>query len=75
MTSLPQTHPRSIPAQESRRRTPQAAAQGAPSSNGAAPDRARESLPAVDPSCVFGCVDWYLYPDQTAGRSAIERRA
>lgn len=19
--------------------------------------------PAVDPSCAYGCVDWYLYPD------------
>lgn len=75
MTSLPQTHPRTLAAQESRRRTPSVAAENAPSPDGTAPDRAREPLPAVDPSCVFGCVDWFLYPDQATGRSAVERRA
>ncbi len=60
MTSLPQTHQRTSPAQEGRRRTGSAAATTPePSARG----RARQSLPAVDPSKVFGCVDWFLYPD------------
>jgi hypothetical protein len=67
MTSLPQTRQRNLPAQESRRRT--APASG--SLEGTAPARARPSSPAVDPSIVFGCVDWFLYPDQAAGQSAL----
>jgi hypothetical protein len=68
MTSLTQT--RTLPAQEGRRRTPSLAA--APETNGPARGRARQALPAIDPSTVFGCVDWYLYPDQAVGRSAAE---
>lgn len=67
MTSVPQTHPRIYPAVESRRRTSSGA-----DASGAAQGRARPVLPAVDPSMAFGCVDWFLYPDQGAGRSAAE---
>jgi len=67
MTSLPQTRPRNFPAQESRRRT--TPAPGSP--EGSAPAPARQSLPAVDPSMAFGCVDWFLYPQQAVGRSAL----
>ena len=60
MTSLPQTHQRISPAQDNYRRRPAAgAADSAAESRG----RARESLPAIDPSTAFGCVDWFLYPD------------
>ena len=74
MTSLPQTHQRTFTAQESRRRTPPAlpGIPEAAASGSAGGGRTRQSLPAVDPSCVFGCVDWFLYPDQAAGRSAAE---
>lgn len=68
MTSSPQTRQRNFPAQDSRRRT--APAPG--SQEASAPARARQSLPAVDPSTAFGCVDWFLYPDQAVGRSASE---
>jgi hypothetical protein len=67
MTSLPQTRQRNLPAQESRRRT--TSAPGTP--EGSAPAPARQSLPAVDPSTAFGCVDWFLYPEQAVGRSAL----
>jgi hypothetical protein len=67
MTSLPQTRQRDFPAQDSRRRTTPAA--GSPEGSG--PGRVRQTLPAVDPSKVFGCVDWFLYPDEP-GRSATE---
>jgi hypothetical protein len=67
MTSVPQTRQRKFPAQESRRRTDSAT--GNP--EGSAPVRARPSVPAVDASTVFGCVDWFLYPDPAMGRSAV----
>ena len=67
MTSLPQTL--TFAADDGRRRTspvPGIAesrdARGGP----------RQALPAVDPSNAFGCVDWFLYPDQAVGRSAAE---
>lgn len=65
MTASPQTQQRIAPAQESRRRTGSEA-------DGPARDRARQALPAVDSSTAFGCVDWFLYPDQAVGRSAAE---
>ena len=69
MTSSPQTRQRNFPARESRRRT---AANVTPATtDGSAPARARQSPPAVDPSIVFGCVDWFLYPDQAVGGSAL----
>jgi hypothetical protein len=67
MTSSRQTRQRNFATQESRRRTP-TPAPGSP--EGPAPARARQSLPAVDPSTAFGCVDWFLYPDQAVGRPA-----
>ncbi len=73
MTSLPQTHPRTVPAQEGHWRTPPAAAM--PEAGNPGRGRARQTLPAVDPSMAFGCVDWYLYPDQAVGRSAAEAQA
>jgi hypothetical protein len=66
MTSTPQTRQRNLPAQDSRRRNP------APvGTEGSAPARARQTPPAVDPSTAFGCVDWFLYPDQAVGQSAL----
>jgi len=71
MTSLPQTHQCTFTAQDSRRRT-LPVVPGTPELSGNARDRARQALPAVDPSSAFGCVDWFLYPDQVVGRSAAE---
>lgn len=62
MTSLPQTHQHTSPAQDGRRRT-WPAVSGTPEASGSPKSRVRQSLPAVDPSMVYGCVDWYLYPD------------
>ncbi len=59
MTSLPQTRQRKVKAQESRRRETPASG----NAEGSATAPARQSPPAVDPSTVFGCVDWFLYPD------------
>lgn len=67
MTSSRQTRQRNFPAQESRRRTT-TPVPGSPEGSAAA--RARQSLPAVDPSTAFGCVDWFLYPDEAVGRTA-----
>jgi hypothetical protein len=67
MTSPSQMRQRNQPAQDSRRRaTPPVTG----SLEGSAPARARQSLPVVDPSSAFGCVDWFLYPDPAVGRSA-----
>lgn len=66
MKSLPQTQRRNHPAQDNRPR----AAPITVTVEGSAPARARQVLPAVDPSSAFGCVDWFLYPDQAVGRSA-----
>ncbi len=68
MTSFPQTRQRDLLAEDSRR--PITPAPGDP--EGSAPGRVRQTLPAVDPSSVFGCVDWFLYPDQSVGGSATE---
>ena len=73
MTSLPQTRPYSFAAQDGRRRTTQV--QGSPEGAVASRSRARQALPAVDPSTAFGCVDWFLYPDQGSGRSAAEAQS
>lgn len=76
MASVPQTHQRTCPPQESDRRTSTASLlPAAPESSGAARGRARQSLPAVDPSIAFGCVDWFLYPDAPpkAGAQAYQR--
>jgi hypothetical protein len=73
MTSLPQTHQRTFTAQDSHRRT-SPVVPSIPESAGNARDRATQALPAVDPSSAFGCVDWFLYPDQAVGRSAVEAR-
>lgn len=66
MTASPQAPQRTVQAPDSRRR----AAPANPEASGPAKDRARQALPAVDPSMAFGCVDWFLYPDQAVGRSA-----
>ena len=68
MTSLPQTL--TFTAHEGRRRT--SPIRSIPESFGDASGRPRQALPAVDPSSAFGCVDWFLYPDQVVGRSAAE---
>lgn len=73
MTSPPQTHQRTLAAQESRRRTPPAVP-GIPEASGSrAGERPRPGLPAVDPSSAFGCVDWFQYPDQLNGRASAAR--
>lgn len=71
MTSLRQTL--IFTAQDGRRRT--SSVPGFPESSGGAGGRPRQALPAVDPSNAFGCVDWFLYPDQVVGRSAAEAQA
>ena len=68
MTASPQTQQRNFQAQEGRRRTASVISEA----SGPARDRARQALPAVDSSTAFGCVDWFLYPDQSVGRSAAE---
>jgi hypothetical protein len=70
MTSLPQTL--TFTAHDGRRRT---SVPSIPESSGQARGRARQALPAVDASSAFGCVDWFLYPDQVVGRSAAEAQA
>jgi hypothetical protein len=73
MTSLPQTH--SSTAQDGLRRTAAIVPDSPEASSGTARVRVRQTLPAVDPSTAFGCVDWFLYPDQVTGRSAAEVHA
>ena len=68
MTSSPPTYQRTFTVEESRRRSPPAETFG--SSTGG---RARQGLPAVDPSSAFGCVDWFQYPDQLSGRVSAAR--
>lgn len=63
MRSLPQTRQRKVKAEDSRRRKAPASGKA----EGSAAARIRQSLPAVDPSSVFGCVDWFLYPDPVSG--------
>lgn len=71
MTSMAQTNTRS--SAEGRRRTQPVP--GTSEVSGAAKGRARQALPAVDASTAFGCVDWFLYPEQAVGRSATETQA
>lgn len=71
MASLPQTQQRTYSAQDGRRRTAPVVP-GTPEASGSSRSRARQALPAVDPSTAFGCVDWFLYPDEAVGRSAAE---
>jgi len=68
MTSPPQTRQRTLAVQDGRRRPAPAPV----ASEGSAPARARQPLPAVDPRNVFGCVDWFLYPQQAVSLSAAE---
>ncbi|HVC29751.1 MAG TPA: hypothetical protein VND24_01100 [Steroidobacteraceae bacterium] len=68
MTSLPKMQQRTFVAQDSRRRSLPVIAD-APQPCGTAKSRARQALPAVDPSKEFGCVDWFLYPDATAAEA------
>jgi hypothetical protein len=63
MTSLPQTRQPAHPAQDNCRTWPAGAMAGTAQTPDGARSRARQSLPAVDPSTAYGCVDWYLYPD------------
>jgi len=68
MTSPPQTRQRTLAVQDGRRRPAPAPV----TLDGSAPARARQALPAVDPRNVFGCVDWFLYPEQAPGLSTAE---
>ena len=70
MTSLPQTRQRTFPAQDSRCRTTPVVPRTPDGSRAA-----QQALSAVDPSTAFGCVDWFLYPDEAASRSAAEVQA
>ena len=72
MTSLPQTQQRTAAAYDVRRRTA-SLIPGSPQNAGAVRDRARQALPAVDPSKEFGCVDWFLYPDTAAAEAKSAR--
>jgi hypothetical protein len=63
MTSSPQARPRKGKAEDSRRRK----APDSGKAEGSVTARVRQSFPAVDPSSVFGCVDWFLYPDPVSG--------
>jgi hypothetical protein len=72
MTSLPQTRQRKLPAQDGCRRAWPATTATAPEFPGSVRARARQNLPAVDPSTVYGCVDWFLYPDESASRVAAD---
>lgn len=71
MTSLPQTQQRSVADQDGRRRTPPAMSSA--DASGAARDRARQALPAIDPAQEFGCVDWFLYPQAAAAEGQGKR--
>jgi len=71
MTSLPQTRQRALTAQESRGRTSTVSVTA--ESSATVRERIKQALPAIDPSSAFGCVDWFLYPDQAVGRSVAER--
>jgi hypothetical protein len=72
MTSSPQTQPRNFAGLDSRRRnTP--VVPGAAAMSGAAARHAREALPAVDPSQEYGCVDWFLYPDDAQAEAKLKR--
>lgn len=73
MTSLPQTRQRAFTAQDSRRRT--STVPGTGESSATVRERIKQALPAVDPSSAFGCVDWFLYPDQAVDRSVAEAQA
>jgi hypothetical protein len=68
MTSLPQTL--TFTAHDGRRST--SPVPSSPQSSRDARGGTRQALPAVDPSNAFGCVDWFLYPDQVVGRSGAE---
>ena len=71
MTSLPQTRQRALTAQESRGGRTSTVSVTAESS-ATVRERIKQALPAIDPSSAFGCVDWFLYPDQAVGRSVAE---
>lgn len=62
MTALPQTRPSISPAEDSSSRSWPADIVPAAAESSGARGRARQMLPALDPSTVFGCVDWFLYP-------------
>ncbi|HET9108541.1 MAG TPA: hypothetical protein VFN79_15275 [Steroidobacteraceae bacterium] len=72
MTPLPQTQNRAAAAFDVSRRTA-SSAPGTAQSAGTARDRLRQTLPAVDPSKEFGCVDWFLYPDAPVGEAQARR--
>lgn len=67
MTAPPQTHQPISPGQDGTERSwPKGIFPAAPECSG----RTRQSLPAVDASTVFGCVDWFLYPEAEARAAA-----
>jgi len=71
MTAPPQTHQQISPGQDgSERSWPKGIFPVAPECSGGSRDRARPILPAVDASTVFGCVDWFLYPEAEARAAA-----
>ncbi|MGH8290955.1 MAG: hypothetical protein ACREV7_18400 [Steroidobacteraceae bacterium] len=76
MTALPQTQQRNGPAENSRGLAWPADASPVAEAAVAGRGRSRQALPAVDPSQVFGCVDWFLYPEPelAAGARAYQAR-
>jgi hypothetical protein len=62
MTSPPQRQQRNAPAENSRGLAWSADASSLAEGAAGGRARARQALPAVDPAQVFGCVDWFLYP-------------
>ena len=72
MTALPRMQSRSVGAQDGRR-APTATVPATEREAGATRDRARQALPVIDPSKEFGCVDWYLYPDEATPEARLER--
>ncbi|HJS92562.1 MAG TPA: hypothetical protein VJ738_21520 [Steroidobacteraceae bacterium] len=64
MTALPQTRASISPVEDgSSTRSRAADIVPAAAEASGARSRARQTLPALDPSTVFGCVDWFLYPE------------
>jgi hypothetical protein len=72
MTSLAQTQQHNGPAEDSRDLAWRTSV--SPAAHATARGD-RETLPAVDPSKVFGCVDWFLYPEPELRAKALAYQA
>ncbi|HTX04980.1 MAG TPA: hypothetical protein VMD06_04065 [Steroidobacteraceae bacterium] len=74
MTSPPQTQQRNAPGENSRGLACKDASALTEGATGGRP-RGRLALPAIDPAQVFGCVDWFLYPEPELASAARGYRA